>query len=61
VTTEKVSRFLSEVGKLYECKSKGGVAVKGPSEQALKNFYEAIKPGLVRIVKEDKQAKENAS
>ena len=26
----------------------------GPSEEVLKNFYEAIKPSLIRIIKEDK-------
>lgn len=29
-----------------------------PSEEALKNFYKAIKPGLVRIIKEEKKKKE---
>lgn len=31
---------------------------KTPSEEALKNFYEAIKPALVRIAKENKAKKE---
>lgn len=45
---------------------RGGAAMKktdGPSEKALKEFYEAILPGLIRIAKEEanKNQKESAS
>lgn len=30
----------------------------GPSEEAMRKFYEAIKPALIRIAKENREKKE---
>lgn len=32
---------------------------EGPSEEAMRNFYEAVKPALIRIAKKEKEADKN--